>query len=177
MKKQNEIPAKFVLYCDYPGSEFREEMDVPEIDGSDDEDYEFSVDDVLYDLHDTIADTLYSELDYNSLLGVHYTEDDVCASGHFWFGEVRTSEFGDADLPLNEDVKVYLDSVAEDGTVTDYGTLTMLSNSDTIGITATRTAAATPSRRGTARRGCTCRSARRGCPWSLRWRRSSAAAR
>ena len=35
-------------------------------------------------------------------------------------------------------------TVAEDGTVTDYGTLTMLSNSDTIGITATRTAAATP---------------------------------
>ena len=117
MKKQNEVPAKVVLYCDYPGSEFREEMDVPEIDGSDDEGYEFSIDDVLYDLHDKITDTLYSELDYNSLLGVHYTEDDVYASGHFWFGEVRTSEFGDADLPLNEDVKVYLDSIGEDGTV------------------------------------------------------------
>ena len=117
MKKQNEVPATFVLYCDYPGSEFREEMDAPEIYDYDDDDYEFSIDDVLDALHDTITDTLYSELDYNSLLGVHYNEDDVCANGHFWYGEVRTSEFGDSDLPLNEDIKVYLDSIGEDGTV------------------------------------------------------------
>ena len=116
-KEQKKIPATFVLYCDYPGCEFREEMDDPEINCDDEDDYEFSIEDVLYDLHDKISDTLYSELDYNKLLGVHYTEDDVAAQGHFWYGEVRTSEFGDADLPLNEDIKVCLDCVAEDGTV------------------------------------------------------------
>ena len=115
-KEQKMIPATFVLYCDYPGCEFREEMDAPGIDW-DDDDYEFSIDDVLDELQDKISDTLYSELNYNELLGVHYTEDDVAAQGHFWYGEVRTSEFGDADLPLNEDIKVCLDCVAEDGTV------------------------------------------------------------
>ena len=116
-KEQKMIPATFVLYCDYPGCEFREEMDAPEIDFDGEDDYEFSIDDLPYDLQDKISDTLYSELNYNELLGVHYTEDDVAAQGHFWYGEVRTSEFGDADLPLNEDVKVYLDCIAEDGTV------------------------------------------------------------
>ena len=116
-KEQKKIPATFALYCDYSGCEFREEMDASEFDCFDEEGYEFSIDDVLYGLHDEISNTLYNKLDYNELLGVHYSEDDIAAQGHFWYGEVRTSEFGDADLPLNEDVKVYLDCIAEDGTV------------------------------------------------------------
>ena len=111
------IPAKHILYCDYPGLEFREEIDASEIGYSYKDDYD-SYNDVLYDF---IVDVLIN-LDFEKFLDIHYTEDDVSARGHFWFTDLRTMKYGDAtiggpDLPLNKNIKIYLQSVRKSGTV------------------------------------------------------------
>lgn len=108
------IPAKHILYCDYPDAEFREEIKASDIKAS----YEDEYDSYQDWLHDFITDILIN-LDFEQFVGDYFTEDEVPACGHFWFGEVRTEVFGNGGLPLNKNIKIYLDSVREDGTVID----------------------------------------------------------
>ena len=108
------IPAKHILYCKYPGVEFREEIEASKIEASYEEEY-----DIYQDwLHDYITDILIN-LDLKKFVGDYFTEDEIPACGHFWYGEVRTEVFGNGGFPLNENIKIYLDSVREDGTIID----------------------------------------------------------
>ena len=108
------IPVKHVVYCNYPGAEFREEIDASKIESSYTEDYDSYREEL-----DEILSELLEEQDFEKFVGRYFTEDDVPASGHICYDEVRTDVFGNGGLPLNDDVKVYLDSVREDGTVID----------------------------------------------------------
>ncbi len=108
------IPAKFVLYCNDSGAEFREEIDASQIDSSYTEDY----DDYREELNGILSELL-EEQDCEKFAGRYFTEDEVPASGHICYDEIRTDVFGNWGLLLNDDVRVYLDSVGEDGTVID----------------------------------------------------------
>lgn len=107
-------PAKHVLYCNYPGAEFREEIDASKMESSYTEDYDGYREEL-----DEILSELLEEQDFENFVGRYFTEDDVPASGHIFYDEIRTDVFGNGGLPLNYDVRVYLDSVREDGTVID----------------------------------------------------------
>ena len=113
------IPAKYVLYCDYPGAEFREEFDGSNVDYSDKgEDYPYSeyVNEYEY-FYDEIGDCLRNN--FEKFLDGYFTEDNVPACGYICYDEVRTDVFGNNELCLNEDIKVYLSAVSEDGTTID----------------------------------------------------------
>ena len=107
-------PAKHVLYCNYPGAEFREEIDASKMESSYTEDYDGYREEL-----DEILSELLGDQDFEKFVGRYFTEDDVPASGHLCYDEVRTEVFGNGGLPLNDDVRVYLDSIGEDGTVID----------------------------------------------------------
>ena len=112
-------PAKFVLYCEYPGAEFREEFDASRFDFTDkDEDVSYT-DYVLceYSLEDDIGDVLRNNLE--RLMDDFFTGDHIPALGHVCFDEVRTSMFGDSDITIQEGVEIYLAAVSEDGTEID----------------------------------------------------------
>ena len=49
----------------------------------------------------------------------YFEIDKVPASGHFWYGEIRTEVFGNGGLPLNENIKIYVDDVRKDGKIID----------------------------------------------------------
>ena len=111
------IPAKFVLYCDYPGSEFRKEFDASEFDlTGKDEDVSYT-EHVLceYVMEDEFGDVLRNNLE--KLMDDYFSEDDVPACGHICFDEVRTDTFGDSDIPLREGIEIYFAAVGEDGAV------------------------------------------------------------
>lgn len=107
-----ETPAKHALYCNYPGLEFREEIKDSEIEYSYEDEFG-SYSDVLYDF---IVDVLIN-LDLEKFMDSFFTGDNVRASGHICYDEVRTETFGDAEISINKNIKVYLDSIREDGTV------------------------------------------------------------
>ena len=106
--------AKFVLYCNYPGAAFREVIDASKMVSSCTEDYDGYREEL-----DEILSELLGDQDFEKFVGRYFTEDDVPASGHLCYDEVRTEVFGNGGLPLNDDARVYLDSVGEDGTVID----------------------------------------------------------
>ena len=110
-----DVPAKYVLYCDYPGIEFREEFEASEINYSYEDDYD-AYQEALYDY---IPDCLSGLVDFENFLDMDYyfTEEDIPARGYFVYDEVRSELFGDKGLLLNENIKIYLDILRKDGTV------------------------------------------------------------
>ena len=105
------IPARFVLYCNYPGLEFKTELDTDDIEASYEDDY------------DGYWEELYWQIDYElcnafdggieTLLDAHYTEDDVSPKLYFDYSEV-TMPIQEA-IPHNDKVKIFLDSFDSDG--------------------------------------------------------------
>lgn len=117
----DRIPAKMVLYCEYPGAEFRKEFDASKFDFSGkDEDVTYT-EYVLweYGLEDDIGDVLRDNLE--NLLDGYFSEDDVPAMGHICFDEVRTEVFGNGGISLNEEIEIFLAAVSADGTIIDSG--------------------------------------------------------
>ena len=112
-----EVPAKYVVYCDYPGAEFREELDLTYVDFSEKDEDESYREFVCGRLYDRIGDCLRDNLE--KLLTSYFTEDDVPSSGHICFDEVRVDVFGNGGIWLNEDISVYIATVREDGTIID----------------------------------------------------------
>ncbi len=106
------IPAKYVLYCDYPGAKFRHEFDASKIDYSnknDDESYaEFLSDDISDELSSHVIHNLSTFLDSST---------DVSSSGHISYDEVLTNFMDSCDWTLNKEIKVYFDTFSKDGTV------------------------------------------------------------
>ncbi len=110
-----EVPAKYVLYCDFPGAEFREELDLSWVDFSEKDEYVSYKEYVCDCLSDDIGDCLRNNLE--KLLDGYFTEDDVPSSGHISFDDVRTDVFGNGGISLNEDISVYLGTFRKDGTL------------------------------------------------------------
>ena len=67
-------------------------------------------------LYDFIVD-VFINLDLEKFLDAFFTEDNVPASGHICYDEVRTEEFGNREISINKDIKIYLDNIRNDGTV------------------------------------------------------------
>lgn len=114
------IPAKHILRCEYPGLEFREEIDASEIDCSYKDDYDFYQDALSDYVSDYIPNWMSDQgLNFEKLLDMdgYFKKDKVPSSGHFWYGEIRTEVFGNGGFPINEKIKIYLDSIRKDGSV------------------------------------------------------------
>ena len=116
------IPAKHILRCEYPGLEFREEIDASEIDCSYKDDYDFYQDALSDYISDYIPNWMSDHgIGFEKFLDMdgYFEIDKVPASGHFWYGEIRTEVFGNGGLPLNENIKIYVDDVRKDGKIID----------------------------------------------------------
>ena len=105
-----QVPAKHILYCDYPGLEFRTEFDASERDYSYEEnEYEY----YRSELEELIFNELASSQGIEKLMDAHFTEDDVSPYYHFDYMEVM--QLMTEVLPYNDKVKIYLDSVNKKG--------------------------------------------------------------
>ena len=114
------IPAKYVLHCDNPGSKFKEEIYGFEIDYSNKTDDETYCDYICNNsgvAFDSITDAFTNN--FEKLLDNYFTKDDVPASGYICYDEVRFDVFGGDEPCLKDNLKFYLDAVAEDGTIID----------------------------------------------------------
>ena len=114
------IPAKHILRCEYPGLEFRKEIDASEIDYSYKDDYDFYQDALSDYVSDYIPNWMSDHgIGFEKLLDMdgYFEKDKVPSSGHFWYGEIRTEVFGNGGFPINEKIKIYLDSIRKDGSV------------------------------------------------------------
>ena len=106
-----QIPAKHVLYCDYPGLEFRSELDASDMRSS------YKEDDYAF-YREELEEYIFNELNeqgIEKLLNAHYTEDDVDPKGCLTYYEVKNAMQGYP--PHNEKVKIYLDTVNKRGKV------------------------------------------------------------
>ena len=109
-----KFPVKHILYCNYPGLEFKEEINAKDIDYDYFDEYN-GYSDVLYDFINNVL----INLDLEKYLEVFFTEDQVPASGYICYDDVRTDVFGNGTISLNENIKIYLDNIREDGEVID----------------------------------------------------------
>ena len=109
------IPAKHVIRCDYPGIQFREVIDASKIKSS----YEKDYDSYQESLYDNINDRLSGLVDFEKFLDMdgYFTEDNIPACGYFLYDEVRSTLFGDKGLFFDENIKIYLDNLRNDGTI------------------------------------------------------------
>ncbi len=101
------IPKKHILYCNYPGLEFRKEIDA-EIGVS----YLNEYDDYWEELYNYIDEELCYQ-GVEKLLDGHFKEKDVNPQLYFDYSE--TTMAIQEELPHNEKVKIYLESINEDG--------------------------------------------------------------
>ena len=114
------IPAKHILRCDYPGLEFREEIDPSEIDCSYKDDYDIYQDALSDYISDFIPNWMSDHrIGFEKFLDMdgYFEKDKVPSSGHFWYGEIRTEVFGNGGFPVNENIKFYVDDVRKDGSI------------------------------------------------------------
>ena len=110
------IPEKYVLYCNYPGAEFREEIYGFEIDYSDKADDETYCDYICENSSvacDRIADGFTKN--FEKLLDDYFSEDMIPAQGYICYDEVRTDVFSNSEPCLKKGLKFYLDAVDGDG--------------------------------------------------------------
>ena len=106
-----QVPAKHVLYCNYPGLEFRTEFVTSNMNSS------YEEDEYVY-YREELEELIYNVLggqDIEKLLDVHYTEVNVEPRGCFTYYEVQNEM--QADPPHNEKVKIFLDTVNNRGDV------------------------------------------------------------
>ncbi len=105
-----QIPEKYVLYCDYPGLEFKTEINASGIRYSYKDDYDgyrFSLEEHI------INELLSSSPGVEKLMDAHYTEDDVSPQLNFDYSELTMAI--QEERPHNENVKIYLDTVNKNG--------------------------------------------------------------
>ena len=97
--------VKYILHCDYPGAEFREYIYASDISNSEEESEEL----------DEIIRERLEQQDFEKFLGKYFTEEDIPACGYVCYDEIRVDVFGNSGVHLNEDIKIYLDTVNKKG--------------------------------------------------------------